>query len=210
MDTAVTALSLFKSFTAKALARGIGRHLLTGDGSSKPLGLVTTLENTISGVTAAGSAVNDGGANTGTNSLGTPDFAAAYESLDSAYLASPCCGWVMNNNTLGSLYKQLDKYGRPIIDFTTGAPTIMGIPVKVSPSMDDIGASKVPVILGDLSYWATRIVVPGEDGGGIKSYTEAPGLAENGLVGFRSFVRADGVLLWNAGPCPFTYIRNHS
>jgi HK97 family phage major capsid protein len=117
----------------------------------------------------------------------------------------------MNNSTLGALYKQLDKYGRPIIDIVEGAPFLYGRPVKISPSMDSIGASNRPVVLGDLSYWCTRIVTPnGQEGMGIKSYTEAPGLIENGLVGFRSFVRADGALAWNSGPCPFVILANHS
>jgi len=142
--------------------------------------------------TAAGSSVNDGSANTGANSLGTQDFANAFDTIDAAYSSSPCAAWVMNLKTLGNLYGMVDKYGRPIVSFTDGAPTILGKPVKISPSMDNIGRSNVPVLFGDLSYFSTRIVVPGsEEGLGIKSYTEAPGLAENGLVGFRSFVRAD-------------------
>jgi len=212
LDSAITVLSLFRSFTAKALARGIGSDLLKGNGSGKTLGLVPALAaSSISPVTAAGSAANDDSSATGANSLGTQDFANAFDSLDAAYLSSLTCAWIMNVNTLGALYKQLDKYGRPIVSFTEGAPTILGKPVKISPSMDNIDASNVPVLLGDLSYWATRIVTPGtEDGLGIKAYTEAPGLAENGMVGLRSFVRADGALLWNSGPCPFTYIRCHS
>jgi hypothetical protein len=50
------------------------------------LGLIPSLRAAgVTPVVAAGSAANDGGFNTGANSLGTPDFAAAYSQLDEAY-----------------------------------------------------------------------------------------------------------------------------
>jgi HK97 family phage major capsid protein len=213
LDASFTALELFKKFTTKALARGIGRDLLTGNGTNKTLGLIPSLEAagaTI--VAAAGSSANDGGATTGTNSLGTQDFSNAYLALDDAYRADPSCRWILNSNTLGKLYGQLDKMGRPVVDFVNGAPTILGIKVQMSPSMANIGASNVPVLLGACSYWATRLVVSGVEDMGILMYKESAGLIENGLVEFQSFVRAGGALLWNdsGSPSPFVLIRNAS
>jgi HK97 family phage major capsid protein len=76
--------------------------------------------------------------------------------------------------------------------------------------MDSIGASKVPVVLGDLSYWATRLIT--DDSSGIRVYQEAPGLVEKGNVGFRCFLRADGGLLYtdSGSASPFITIRCHS
>jgi hypothetical protein len=37
-----------------------------------------------------------------------------------------------------------------------GQPFILEIPVKISPSMPNIGASTTPVVLLDGTYWATR------------------------------------------------------
>ena len=76
--------------------------------------------------------------------------------------------------------------------------------------MDNITPSANPVVLGDFSYWATRIATA-DTNMGILSYKEAPGLCENGLIGFRSFVRAGGALLWSGtGNSPFVILANHS
>jgi HK97 family phage major capsid protein len=162
-------------------------------------------------VTAAGSSQNDGSAATGANSIGSLDLSAALNAIDAAYLNANTA-WLMNQKTLSALSGQLDKYGNIVrlVDYCEGVPTIFGIRVAICPSMDSIGASNVPVVLGDLSYWATRLVT--DDSSGIKVYTEAPGLIENGNVGIRCFVRADGGLLYTdaSSPSPFVYIRNHS
>jgi len=85
-----------------------------------------------------------------------------------------------------------------------------GVPAKIFPSFDNIGASNVPVVLGDGTYWAIRLVT--DEKSGIRVYTEATGLVENGNVGMSCFMRADGELLYTdtGSPAPFTYIRNHS
>ena len=157
-------------------------------------------------VIANGSAANTGGAETGTTSIGSADLAAAVAALNPAYLG-PKTAFGMNNATLCALRGLVSKQGTPldIVRDTADGPTIYGIPVKIAPSLDSMGASHNPIVLGDYSYWATRIVT-GDEMMGIKSYTEAPGLAENGNVGFRSFVRAGGALLWNdtSSPCRTT------
>jgi hypothetical protein len=47
---------------------------------------------------------------------------------------------------------------------------------------------------------------------GIRVYTEATGLVEQGNVGMSCFMRADGELLYTdtSSPAPFTFIRNAS
>jgi HK97 family phage major capsid protein len=211
LDSSLSAVSLFRKFAADRIARGVGNHLVTGNGSNKPLGLVPALQALgVPVITAQGSAGNTGGAETGANSLGTVDFASAFEALDASYLASDKVAFAMNLKTLGKLMSTLDKNGRPIIDFVDGARSILGVPIKICPSLDDIGASKTPVILGDFSYWATRYVF--DDNSGIAVYREAPGLAEKGNVGLRVFARADGALLYkdNSAPSPFVPIQNFS
>jgi HK97 family phage major capsid protein len=213
LEASFTVVGLFKQFAADKLARGIGADLMVGNGSGKTLGLLPSLTALgLAPVIAAGSAVNDGSANTGANSLGTPDFAAAYNALDAAYLSSSKIAWLMNNKTLGNQLSLLDKEGRPLelVKYIDGYPTIYGIPVKVCPSLPSIGASNTPVILGDLSYWATRLII--DDNAGIAVYKEAPGLIENGNIGMRCFARAHGALLYNdtGSPAPFVMLANHS
>jgi HK97 family phage major capsid protein len=213
LDASLNAISLFKRFSADRIARGVGADLVTGNGTGKTLGLIPSLVALgVVPVTAAGAAVNTGGAETGANSLGSNDFAAAYSALDAAYLSSDKVAWLMNHKTLATVSSIVNKFGNQLnlVQYVNGVPTIYGVPVKICPSMDNIGVSNVPVVLGDLSYWATRLVV--DDMAGIKVFTEAPGLVENGNVGLRTFVRAHGALLYTdtGSPSPFAYIRNHS
>lgn len=227
LDTALNTVELFRKFTGKALARGIGRDLVIGDGTNKPLGLIPSLEAAGAPVvTAAGSAANTGGSESGANSIGSADFSTALSTLDSAYTDSPSIAWLMNRSTLNAVAGIVTKQGLPLglVKYDdNGKASIYGIPVKICPSMDNIGVSNIPVVLGDLSYWATRIVTPTEaiatasagevsfyNNLGIKIFKEAPGLIENGKVALRSFVRADGELLWSTGPSPFVVMRNHS
>jgi HK97 family phage major capsid protein len=213
LDSAVSVTALANEFFQDKLARGIGADLVNGNGTGKPLGLIPSLEaNGAPIVTAAGSSGNDGGAGTGANSLGTADLSSAISQLDQAYFG-PKTAWMMNRATLATLSGQLDKYGNIVrlVEYVGGVPTIFGIHVKICPSLDSIGASKVPVVLGDFRYWATRLVTA-DEGIGLKVYTEAPGLIERGNVGIRCFMRADGDLLWNdsGSPSPFILVRNHS
>lgn len=217
LDSSLSAVQLFQSFTSKALARGIGRELMTGSGlTGHILGLLPALEaENAPVVTAAGSNASTGGTETGANSLGIADFSTALKTLDSAYLESASIAWLMNRNTLNTIGGIVNKFGDRLnlVQYDDdGSASILGIQVRICPSLDNIGASAVPVILGDCSYWATRIVTPGAaDDLGIQVFREAPGLIENGLVALRSKVRADGALLWNGnGPSPFVAIRNHS
>jgi HK97 family phage major capsid protein len=214
VSSALSLSAVMETFFQDKLARGIGKDLVNGTGGGvKPLGLIPSLEALGAPmVTANGSSGNDGGAGTGANSLGTADFSAALSQLDNAYFG-PKTAWIMNRSTLATLSGQLNKYGDivKLVKYINGVPTIFGIPVKIAPSMDSIGASKVPVVLGDFTYWATRLITA-DEGIGLKTFTEAPGLVENGLVEVRCFARADGALLWNdvVSPSPFVMIRNHS
>ena len=210
----LTAIDLAKRFFADRLARGIGNYLINGTGSGQPTGLLTALENLgTPTVTVAGSSTNDGSSNTGANSLGSADFTGALELLDEGYASSSKCAWAMNRKTLTNVAGIVDKYGNllDLVQFDdNGNATIFGIKVIICPSMPSIGVSNVPVVLGDFSYFATRIVT--DETSGVKTFTEAPGLAENGKVALRTFVRADSNVLYTdtASPSPFVQIRNHS
>jgi HK97 family phage major capsid protein len=220
LSTAVSMTALANEFFQDCLARGIGADLVNGTGGGvKPLGLIPSLvANNAPIVTTVGSTANDGTGAAAT-SIGSNDFASAISQLNEAYFG-PKTAFIMNRSTLATVSGQLDKQGRPIeiVEYVDGEPTIFGIPVKIAPSMDSIGASKVPVVLGDFRYWATRLITA-DEGIGLRVYAEAPGLVEKGNVGIRCYTRADGALLWNAldspvgdagSPSPFVMIQNHS
>lgn len=210
LDTSVSLLNLFKSFAAERIARGAGRDLMNGNGSSKPVGLLNQLA--VSGVTpviASGAANNDGGAETGTNSVGTQDLASLYFSVDPIYRAQPKCAFVMHDSTLKSLFKLLDKYGRPIVDFVYGTPMIYGKRVLISPNMPQLGAAANVVIFGDMSFWVTRCSRDAQTR--VQAFFQAPGLAEKGEVGLRMFARYDGALMFsNWTTPPMAVLQCHS
>jgi HK97 family phage major capsid protein len=210
-------VSIFEKFAAEGLARGIGKHLIVGTGTNQPKGLITSLQNIgATMITASGSSANDGTAATGANSLGFNDYANAFESLDPAYLASQKVRWLMNLATFVAAVKLVDKQGRPLhlVQYENGSPTIFGIKIGICPSMANIGASNVPVVLGDCSYWCTRLIAAadGNSPAGVKVFKEGPALIDNGEIGLRSFLRADGALLYTdtSSPSPFVLLANHS
>ena len=213
MEGALSAVNVFKRNFADRFARGIGKDLVTGSGSGKTLGLIPSLLAAgVPTVAAAGSSANDGSTNTGANSLGSTDFMNALSDLDDAYANSPRCAWLMNKKTLANVSGIVTKYGQPLdlVKWIDGQPTIYGIPVRICPSMDNIGNGKNPVVLGDLSYWATRLIA--DKSSGFQVIKEAPNTIEYGNVGLISFVRADGHLLWSdtGSPAPFVVIQTHS
>jgi len=215
LEGTLSVLNLYKRFSADRIARGVGADLVNGDGTDEPLGLISSLIGAnVQPVIANGANANTGNSgDNATNSIGSADLAALFQNLDDAYANSPKVAWLMNKKTLGYLESLVSKQGTPLhlVKYDDGYPCIYGIRVRICPSMDNIGASKRPVILGDLSYWATRLIVDGQTSG-IRIYREAPGLIENGNIGLRTFVRADGGLLWTdtSSPTPFVILQNHS
>ncbi len=212
LEGTITVTGLMKNYFAQGLRRGIGADLVNGNGSGKPTGLVTSLQNLGSAaVVAAGSAVNTGGSETGATTIGSEDLTNLYQLLDAAYFG-PKTAWMMNQKTLGQLAGVVTKYGQPlnIVRRVDGQPTILGLPVKICPSLPVPAASAVTVLLGDFGYWCTRLVT--DDSSGLVVYREAPGLIENGKIGVRCFCRADGNLAWTdtSSPAPILYLQQHS
>jgi len=135
--------------------------------------------------------------------------------VDKAYRNSPKAAFFMSDDTLVYLAQLVNKMGAPIVKWQGPEAFIFGKPVRISPSMDSIGAGNYPVLFGDGAYWLSRNVV---DNSGDDSLTyiqlvrEAPGLAEKGLVALRMFCRWGGSLLWNdlGSPAPFGLLQNHT
>lgn len=84
------------------------------------------------------------------------DLTNAVEALDSGYYANSA--WAMNVNTLNKVRNINDTANRPVfIDYEdpTGksgfAGQILGIPVKINPSLDKVGPGNVAIQLGDFA-----------------------------------------------------------
>jgi HK97 family phage major capsid protein len=82
--------------------------------------------------------------------LGSIDFINAIAAIDSSYLESPKAAWVMNRRTIAAVAGIVDKMGNllNLVQYAGKKPYILGVPVKISPSMDDISISNTPVLGG--------------------------------------------------------------
>ncbi|WP_152047177.1 phage major capsid protein [Aureimonas psammosilenae] len=71
--------------------------------------------------------------------------------LPAAYFNSAV--WVMNAKTLGEIRKWKDGNGYPFVlnPVSGGFSQLLGRPIVIAPDMEDIGAGKAPIVLGDLS-----------------------------------------------------------
>jgi HK97 family phage major capsid protein len=200
------AYDLFARFAGDRMARGIGKVLVGGAGTTTTLGLIPALQAAgVNGTVATGSAGNTGGAETGATSIGTLDIAELYFSVNAAYRSSPKCAFMCADSTLQYLCKIVDKMGHPIVKLAEGLPTIMGKRVLVSPSVPALGSSNICMLFGDLSYWNTRLV-----GGYVQTFKETR--VEQGLVGLQYVMRADGALAFTGTPAnsPVNFLQNHS
>lgn len=209
VDAANGVIQLFKQFAADRVSRGASKLLLKGSGTNEPLGLIAALMGAgVTPITAQGNSIN-GASGTGLNSIGSSDLASLLYSVDEAYRNDSRCVWLMNDDTRTFLATQVDKNGRPLLNWQGGEAWILGYPVRTSPSMDSIGSGKVPVLFGNLGYWCTRCVM---DNTKIQLVKETVGLVEQGEMGLRLWTRYDGALLYtDAGsPAPMNYLQNQS
>ncbi len=201
---------LFEYYAAARIARGVGADLVQGSGAGGHiLGLLLQLSAAgIVPVIATGSAELTGGIETGANSIGFSDLATVFSRVDPLYRSSPSCAWLMNDNTLLYLQKLITKLGLPLAPVTEGLPYLFGKPVRVSPSMPNIGASNQPVLFGDFRYFALAEV---RQDAYVRGFWEAPGFVEQGIIGLKSFSRWDGQLLaTDPNASPFALLQNHS
>jgi HK97 family phage major capsid protein len=203
-------LEVFKKVAADRIARGAARDLAVGDGSNKPLGIIPALLAAgVTPVTAVGSAVNTGGSEDSTNSIGSKDMAKLYHAVNPAYRNNPKTAFFMNDSTLLYLAQLTNKVGAPLVEWDGPDAWIYGKPVRISPSMDNIGPSNHPVIFGDGAYWLSRNVV---DESFVQIFKEVPGLVENGLLALKMTCRWGGTLLYtdSGSPAPFGVLQNPS
>ena len=207
------AINLFRIAATLRIAQIVGKRLVLGSGSGQPTGLVTALLATGNGVgtIAAGANANDGLGENGQASVGSSDLANLYSSVDPAYRIGPQVAWLMNDNTFAYLQALVTKQGLPLVSFYDGAQRILGKPVKICPSMDNLGSAGHPIAFGDLSYFAVRCVRDANTY--VRVVKEAPGLIENGEVGLQMCVRFDSNLLFpttDSGRTPIKLLQNHS
>lgn len=176
----------FDSWLARKLGERIGRiwsqHFTTGDGSSKPDGIVTSA--TV-GVTGTGSFASTGG-------IAYDNLVDLTEALDPAYQGGAGLKWMMHQSVRKAARKLKDTTGRPIWEPSTqaGIPdTLLGFPLVINNDMATLAASSKSLGFGNIRQaYVARTVA------GIQLLRLQERYADYLQVGFLAFARADGTL----------------
>ena len=177
------------TYIGRKLGQRIGRiqnlHFTTGDGSSKPRGVVTA--STL-GKTAAGAAA-----------ITYDELVDLMHSVDPAYQANS--RFMCNFTTLGLIRKIKDSSNMPIwAPMANGNPdTILGRPYVVNQDMPAATTGLKSVLYGDFSNYHIR------DAGNVILLRLEERYADALQVGFLAFLRSDGDLV-DAGTNPVKHL----
>ena len=197
-DTAFDLNSFLSDKLGVRIARILNDHLTTGDGSSKPSGIVGSSANAATlGYTAGGSTSSGS-----TSSISYDDLMELIHSVDPAYRMN--AKLMMHDATLKSIKKLKDTLGRPL--WLPGVAvkepdTINGYSYVINQSMPTMAASAKAVAFGDFSNYFVRRVA------GVQILRLTERFADQNQVAFLAFQRWDGQLV-DAGTRPIKYLQN--
>ena len=173
-------------YLGRKIGTRIGRiqntHFTTGDGSSKPRGVVTA--STL-GKLAAGAAA-----------ITYDELVDLMHSVDPAYQANG--RWMLNFTTLGMIQKLTDSNGQPLMA-SEGPATILGRPYIINQDMPEATNGLKSVLYGDFSNYHIR------DVGNVIVLRLDERFADKLQVGFIGFLRSDGDLV-DAGTNPVKHL----
>lgn len=197
-DNAIAAAQRIGAILGERIGRITNSHFTTGDGNSKPKGIVTAA--TASGITTAS-----------TTAITYDEIIDLKHSVDPAY-RSQGAQFMFNDTTL-KLLKKLkipqysgDTTGQPLwrAGLAAGVPdTIDGDPYVINQQMANPTATQKAMLYGLLSKYIIRDVRD------ITLVRLDERYAELGVVAFLAFSRHDGDLL-DAGTHPVKYLTQHS
>lgn len=175
---------------AERLGRILNTHFTTGDGSSKPYGVVT------------GAALGKTGAAGQTTSVIYDDLVDLEHSVDPAY--RPNATFMMADSTLKVLKKLKDSQSRPlwVPGLTAGEPsTILGYRYTINQDVAAPAASAKSILFGDFRHYYWRSVT----GTTVQRLSER--YADYLQVAFHAWARHGGRLV-NAGTNPIKYYQH--
>jgi len=179
-DTGVNLLDFVARDAGRALGEATGTHYVTGDGSSKPTGV---LEDTTLGVTAAAVAT-----------MTADEVIDLYFSVIAPYRRNAY--WLLNDATLAILRKLKDDDGQYLWEpsLRNGVPDrILGRPVVTDHNVAAPAAGAISAAFGDFSGYYIRDV-------GTMRFERSDHFAfSSDLVTFRSIMRTDGKLVDTTG-----------
>ncbi len=178
-DSALDVEGIVRDAMAERVARIGNTHLTTGDGSSKPHGVMVAAG---AGVTAASA-----------TALVFDDMIGLFHSVDPLYRKSPNCKFMFNDTTLKALRKLKDGDGNYIwqaANVAQGTPDmILNTPFVINQDVASIATTAKSVAFGDFSKYVVRMVREFS----IKRLVER--YADYDQTGFIGFTRLDGELL---------------
>lgn len=184
-DSAIDVVSFVTNRLATRLARITNTHYTTGDGSSKPYGVM------------ARAATGKTGATGTATSLGYTDLIDLIHSVNSAYRANGA-RFMLNDASVAVIRKLVDDTGRPIWNpgdaegITGGTPsTIAGYAYTVNDDVASMAANAKSVAFGDFSQFVIRDVANSTS---IRRFDDSA-FALNGQVGFCGWLRTGSNLL---------------
>lgn len=184
-DTGFDLLGYLARQSGRAVGNALGADLVTGNGSSKPSGIVQTATTGVTGAT------------TGASGAFTADeLIDLYYSVIAPYRNSTSCAWMMRDATLARVRKLKDSQNQYLWQpgLQAGAPDLLlGKPVYTDPNVAAVATSAKSVIFGDISAYYVRIA------GGIRFERSDDFAFQNDLVTFRAIVRGDGILADQSG-----------
>jgi HK97 family phage major capsid protein len=183
-DTGVDLEGYLAMQAGRALGNAFGVHAITGDGSSKPTGIVTSASAGVTGGTGV------------TGAFTADNLIDLYHSVISPYRNSTSCGWLMRDATLGATRKLKDSQQQYLWQpsIQVGAPdTLLGKPVYTDPNVAAVGVTNKSVLFGDFSQYFVRMA------GGVRFERSDDYAFNSDLVTFRALIRADGLLVDQTG-----------
>ena len=183
-DTGVDLEGYLSMQAGRALGNAFGADAVTGNGSSKPTGVMTTATTGKTGATGAAGAFT------------ADDLIDLYYSVISPYRNSTSCGWLMRDATLGAARKLKDLQGQYLWQpsIQEGAPdTLLGKPVHTDPNVTAVALSAKSVAFGDFSQYFVRMA------GGVRFERSDDYAFNSDLVTYRAIIRADGLLIDQTG-----------
>ncbi|WP_371612881.1 phage major capsid protein [Streptomyces clavifer] len=183
-DTGVDLQGFLSMQAGRALGNAFGVHAVTGDGSSKPTGVITTATTGKTGATGAVGAFT------------ADDLIDLYYSVISPYRNSSSCGWLMRDATLGAARKLKDLQGQYLWQpsIQVGVPDqLLGKPVHTDPNVAAVALGAKSVAFGDFSQYFVRMA------GGVRFERSDDYAFNSDLVTYRAIIRADGLLIDQTG-----------
>lgn len=164
----------------RALGNAFGAHMVTGDGTSKPRGVITDATTGVTGGTGV------------TGAFTADNLIDLQYSVISPYRRSGSCHWVMRDATLAAVRKLKDSTGQYIWQpsLVAGAPDLLlGKPVLTDPGVAAVAIAAKSVAFGDFSQYFVRLA------GGVRFERSDDFAFSSDLVTFRALLRADAALV---------------